>query len=359
MRKLQYKFYLGYGVLTSLIIIMGSIALWTNKQIVMALEDKQENYRVMLDAAYAAHDINRYAKSAEIHLILYLDFNEENSRVEYSKDIESLQNQIFTLLAGKYDPEGQGILNAINSEREKLLSNGKLLLFLKDQGEISQDSFFVHNREIILAFHDATSNLRKLGVEFVHYATNFLNKQKAITAATEVSSYASRAAGHLMLFLNLHDMVDREKFFLRITSLEDQIEILDKSFVIQEGRSIIKDLRIKKDGLLANGIHILSLYDQDMETRGSFLPAQHSDDILAIYYIAKSLQDLGAEAEKHIINSEIIGGQSIIQYSHYFQIIIWVSFVCSLVISLMIGYWISIKLPKLFQKDKTDKLPDL
>ena len=197
---------------------------------------------------------------------------------------------------------------------------------------------------------------KELAVKFVHYTTNFLYKQKAITAATEVSSYASRAAGHLMLFLNLHDKVDREKFFLRIKSLEDQIEILDESLVNQEDRSLIKDLRFRKEELLSKGIHVLSLYEQDMATRGSFLPAQHSDVILAIYYITQSLQNLGAEAGKHIIDSDINSRQSIIQYANYFHTIILLSLFCSVIISLIIGYWISIKIPQIFQKDKSDKL---
>ena len=157
MKKLQHKLYWSFGIIISLMIFISGIALWSNKQIVIELKNKQEDYRIMLDATEAAHDINRYAKSAESHLILYLDLNEKLAFDRYNQDIKSLQNKIIILLTRKYDPIGQGLINEINLQLEKLLSDGRLLLTLKEQGEIPQDSFFTHNREIILAFHDATS----------------------------------------------------------------------------------------------------------------------------------------------------------------------------------------------------------
>ena len=48
------------------------------------------------------------------------------------------------------------------------------------------------------------------------------------TAATEVSSYAKRAEGHLLLYLVLHRKADKNKFPKRIKLLNEQISILDE-----------------------------------------------------------------------------------------------------------------------------------
>jgi hypothetical protein len=344
--KLQHKLNLGFGAIILILILVGGIAIWANQQIVFELERKQDNFRSMIDAADAAFAISKYSKSAESHLMLYLNLHENGDLLSYSEATKALENQIYVLQTGKYDPEGQGIIYSIMNEKDKLLSRAELLLALDGQNKLPQNSFLSDQQEKILAFHDATSTLRRLGIEFIHYSTNFLNKQIAITAAAEVSSYASRAAGHLMLYLTLQDTEDREKFFLRIKALEDQIGILEKFLVDAEGRSVIEDMKTKKDGLLESGIHVLSLYNQDMEATGLFLPAHHRDAVLTLEYNASSLQTLGAQAEKHIIDSEIRNEQSIIKSAGYFQLIIFTSIICGIVISLIIGYRISRKFPR-------------
>src|SRR5574337_90987 len=49
-----------------------------------------------------------------------------------------------------------------------------------------------------------------------------------IEASNEVSSYAKRAQGHLMLYLILHNESDKQKFFMRLASLREQNSIMEE-----------------------------------------------------------------------------------------------------------------------------------
>jgi len=46
---------------------------------------------------------------------------------------------------------------------------------------------------------------------------------KIVTIANEIGSYAKRAEGHLFLFLMLKDPIDKNKFFMRMESLKNNI----------------------------------------------------------------------------------------------------------------------------------------
>ncbi|PCI19988.1 hypothetical protein COB64_02745 [Candidatus Wolfebacteria bacterium] len=87
-----------------------------------------------------------------------------------------------------------------------------------------------------------------------------------ISVVTEISSYAKRAEGHLYLYLMLGTIEDKEKFFSRIDSLDDHIELLveleekqketqeeneEEEAIINEMRSGSKEMRRIGEALIA------------------------------------------------------------------------------------------------------------
>ena len=86
-----------------------------------------------------------------------------------------------------------------------------------------------------------------------------------VDAAAEVSSYAKRAEGHLFLYLALDTEVDREKFFLRHASLEEQIAILEEEAVLPEVREQVAMAKSFSAEILEYGNQLLQIYDANPE----------------------------------------------------------------------------------------------
>lgn len=343
--KIQNKLNLGFLVVSMFVIFVGGISVWANHRTINELRLKQEHFRSMVNTADTATVISSHAKSAEAHLMLFLTLHDTNDRNIFFDCVKALENQISILHKNVPHPEIQQVIKVIKTEEQQFLSRAKALLSTYDQEKAATGSFSLEkHRELVLSFHDSASALRSYSVQFANYSTNFLNRQAAIKAATEVSSYTKRAEGHLMLFLTLHDIIDRDKFFKRITALNEQIKILQEHVLDPEGRQIIGTIATGKDKLLSQGKVLLVSYDQEKSATGSFSLEKHRDAVLSLHDIASDLHQLGIKAKKHNIDFATQTRQEIIQSARYFQFVSYVSIICAIVLSLVLGYWISKKL---------------
>ena len=119
---------------------------------------------------------------------------------------------------------------------------------------------------------------------------------KAIaTAATEVSSYVKRAEGHLQLYLLLRRQADKEKFPARISSLYEQIAILDRNIENPEARRILEKIKFHTDGVLAAGKALILNHDNvtDNSTKPELEP--YSQDIVWLHDQFSAIRELGVQ----------------------------------------------------------------
>jgi len=113
------------------------------------------------------------------------------------------------------------------------------------------------------------------------------------TAATEVSSYAKRAEGHLLLYLALHAKADKEKFPKRITSLHEQLSILDQKIGSPEARIIFEKIKANTGRLLSDGNTLIAYHDKVLEDKGNFKIEDHQEAILEVHENFSAIRELG------------------------------------------------------------------
>lgn len=116
-----------------------------------------------------------------------------------------------------------------------------------------------------------------------------------VAAATEVTSYVKRAEGHLIMFLTLHDRQDKEKFFKRYESLQEQIMILDKAIKNPEARTIFDKIKSSAGKVLSMGEALIKTYNADMEKTGSFDPEKHAQLVRKFYDLTSETRRYGVE----------------------------------------------------------------
>ncbi len=119
-----------------------------------------------------------------------------------------------------------------------------------------------------------------------------------IEASNEVSSYAKRAEGHLILYLTLNNESDRQKFFMRLASLREQSSIMDEKVKNPEARKILNDINSKTDELQSTGESLLKAYDTEIKTTGRFRLENHQGLIRNLDNTAAEIRDDGLRLAK-------------------------------------------------------------
>lgn len=119
-----------------------------------------------------------------------------------------------------------------------------------------------------------------------------------IEASNEVSSYANRAEGHLMMYLALHNESDREKFFSRLEGLRSQAEIIDAIAKNPDARAVLGNITSKTGELQSAGESLLSAYDADMRATGTFDQKKYGKQIRNLDDIAAGIRNDGLTLAK-------------------------------------------------------------
>jgi hypothetical protein len=154
---------------------------------------------------------------------------------------------------------------------------------------------------LIFGFLSAISVLVLIGI----YALN-INQQTIIsfengekhfkdiaTAATEVSSYAKRAEGHLLLFLALHRKADKEKFPQRVASLYEQISILDQKIINPEARIILEKIKANTSEILSIGNALIAYHDKAFKDKGNFEIEKHREVVFKFHENFSAIREFG------------------------------------------------------------------
>lgn len=165
---------------------------------------------------------------------------------------------------------------------------------------------------LILGFLSAISLMVVIGI----YALNInhqtiksfeegeKNFKYIATAATELSSYAKRAEGHLLLFLVLHRKADKDKFPQRISSLYEQISILDQKIKNPEARIIFEKIKANTDGVLSMGNALIAYCDKALEAEGHFEIEKHRAAVFKLHDNFSAIREFGVNLTEFEIKLE-------------------------------------------------------
>ena len=126
-----------------------------------------------------------------------------------------------------------------------------------------------------------------------------------LEASNEVSSYAKRAQGHTMLFLTLHNESDRMKAHQRIASLQEQIDILDLKIINPQALVVLNRTKSEKEELNSTVGSLFKLYDNEIQTNGTFDPKNHTELIRKLDDISSNIRQNGLELAKIEVNLQI------------------------------------------------------
>jgi uncharacterized small protein (DUF1192 family) len=128
--------------------------------------------------------------------------------------------------------------------------------------------------------------------------------QVIATAATEVSSYAKRAEGHLFLYLALHRIEDKAKFPQRVASLHAQITILDQKLKLAKTRSLLTQIITHSADILAIGNALITEHDLAMKTSGRFDLELHKEAIFLLHEKFSGIRRQGVKLAAVIFEEE-------------------------------------------------------
>ncbi|MBU0992503.1 MAG: methyl-accepting chemotaxis protein [Proteobacteria bacterium] len=349
--KIRTKINLGYGLFFILILCVGAIGLWANLNILEQIELKNASFRQMVTVAQLSTELSYHAKNAEASLVQFLCLNDDMDRKSFFLHVKQLDMHLSALKNRELDPEGLEIVQRLSTEKDKLLEKGNQLL-ADYNDEVKRTGIYIpRNFKVqIQSFHDISSDIRNQGVSFTQYITKTLNRQAAITAISEIVSYITRAKGHLMLYLILGSEADRNKFFDRLVSLEEQIRIFEYYTSDPDIKQVAKELYKKKEGFALQGETLLTYYDQDIRDRGLFPFEDHRQAIREFWEAALNFsQDVIDIGKRHdaLKQSSMV---TLAKSAQFFKILIYVGLIVSLLLAFVLGNMISKKLSTPFMQ---------
>lgn len=195
--------------------------------------------------------------------------------------------------------------------------------FLCSIGLISISGFYAlnANRQILLSAQDGEEHFKAI-----------------TTAAAEVSSYAKRAEGHLLLYLALHKNTDGDKFPKRIKSLHEQISFLDMKIKNVDARIILEKIKGNTVETKTDGNKLITHHDNAMKAAGKFDMERKREEIFELHNKFSAIRKLGVSLVtlevqlEHDLKMKMLENSKRLQYYMVFLITI------TSIFSLFLGY---------------------
>jgi PAS domain S-box-containing protein len=328
--------------------MVGAFGLVATKKIVSSFDGTEKELRTIV---LSAIEIGSFAKRAESHLVLYLTLHNEVDKDKFYSRHDDLYNRVNRLEKILTEPEALEILEKVKVASSEMMPVGQALLAAHEY-DMAQDGIFEPRRyeSLINKLHDYTSNIRRYGLELAHFETDFLNRQAAITAATELSSFAKRAHGHLMKFLILDNDLDKRKFFLRYDSMVEQINYLEKRLRDPEALKILAEIKEQSAQVLPAGAELIRLHQEDIKSDGRFIGERHVKELQKLYSVTSSLRKLGNKLVQYNVGIEESKQTRAIEEAKLLQRYIIVVFLVAFVIMVFLAYFLTRSILKPLKK---------
>lgn len=343
--RIQWKLWAAFGALTLLLASLGAVAIVSNQKVTRSFEGGEERLRsVVIEATRLSNE----AKEAEGLLLAILAGADPAYRYQFSIVEDLLHQRLAALESEVAGPEALAILRDARSSMEQLSLSAAVLLSQYDTAVNEGRSFMpqMHARQL-RALDDAAASLRECGMKLARAETDFLNKQAAITAATEATSYVRRAHGHLSLYLLLRDKADRDKFFKRYEALNDQLSLLEERSKSPPAKALLADIKAGAAEFLTIGLLQLHDYDQEAEAGMAWDPSRRRDQAEAFLSSANRVAAGGLKMAEMKVAQEAQPKEAAMKAAARLELVVIVvtAFTAALSVVLVFLIWRSISRP--------------
>jgi nitrogen fixation/metabolism regulation signal transduction histidine kinase len=162
-----------------------------------------------------------------------------------------------------------------------------------------------------------------------------------IMASAEISSYAKRAEGHVMLYITLCNEQDKQKFLERIKSLRNQTFIIDENVKNPEARNILEEIKSKTDELQSIGESLMEAQDNETKATGDFMPKNHEESIRSLNEAASKIREDGVKLAELETRLKTEQEEAAKKNASFFYSIIFIISAITMITTLILGYAIA------------------
>jgi PAS domain S-box-containing protein len=281
----------GYLSIALFTAVAGIFGVYGTKSMLEFLEGGEKHFRSIVESAT---DVNAFVKNASDHVFLYLTLHDSNDKERFFTYAADLNREIANLDDKIGLPRARQHLERIREAAKRFELLGTSLIKNHDEAMRIEGRFLPENHRLMVAtLYEEGTTVRQEAVELAKFQTDFLNRQEAITAATELSSHAKRASGHLFLYLTLHEKTDQEKFFQRCAALKSHTAILRQRERGSEGERMLDRVEADAKELERVGKALICLHDSGLTTSGQFVAAGHEGLVRKLHELANGNQLAG------------------------------------------------------------------
>ncbi|MBE3136902.1 MAG: HAMP domain-containing protein [Thermoplasmata archaeon] len=162
-----------------------------------------------------------------------------------------------------------------------------------------------------------------------------------VVASNEVSSYAKRAEGHLMLYITLHNETDKQKVNSRIESLRNQTSIIDEATTNPQAREILSDIISKTDELQSVAESLIYAHDNEMNETGKYDPENDKELILKLNKASSAIREDGVKLTELETRLKAEQEETAKKNAEFLYNVILAIGVVAVFVALIIGYFIA------------------
>jgi PAS domain S-box-containing protein len=337
--KIRNKLILTFTAFTFIVAAVGILGLIATIEITKSFDGGEEHFRSIVSAST---EVSSYVKRAEGHLMLYLTLHDVNDRELFFSRFEAMQEEIALLdsIIGMH--EARDIFEKIKFNADELLPVGRSLIEIHDNEMKEKGSFIADNHMgLIRSLNDHADSVRKNALDLAHYETDFLNRQEAITAATELSNYVQMAENHLITYTVLHEKRDLGYFFMRFASLREQLSILDTRLRDADEKSMLTRIRGRVNQLMPVARTLIEVHDNEMAASETFNPDNHAKLFRTLNSIVSSIRKEGIELAQINVMHESQAKAAATKKAAYIRRIVITAIIASILIALIGTYFFS------------------
>jgi PAS domain S-box-containing protein len=328
-----------YLMMALLVAVAGFFGWFTAREMVGSFERGEERVRAVVASATA---LSFNAKRLQGRLIWYLIFHEAASKQRLFEISGEVKQNLADLESTVEAPEAKGILKKAEGEADALLVSIGHLIEVHDREYADTSTFDVSQHAAsFVEVSQYSSKLRSHGVDLAQIATDYLNRQEAIIAATRSISFAERAEGHVLLYLILGDERDRDKFYQRIASMDQQIGVLQGRVVLPEGAQLVRELKQHAKDLSLAGKALIEAYDHNLRTKSRFILQNQRELIRDLRAATRQIDAIGMNLAKLNLELETKPKAIAMTRATNLQRNVLLVALAAVLGALALGYWIS------------------
>jgi PAS domain S-box-containing protein len=329
------KLLLGFVSISLLVVILGLFSYHITREIVSTFRGGEEHFRSIIMAATEA---TVRIKEAESLLVLYVTLGDEGRREEFQKAWEAFNQRMIILDERVKAAKARKVFGEMKQYAEEFSVVSETLQE-RYRDEMSRTGNFetAVRGDLVRCLNDAASKVREAGLRLAKIETDFLNKQAAITAATETASFAKRTEAHLMLYLTSHDPFDKNKFFERSDAISGRLEVLRDHVETAEGRRLIEEIAGNSLELRGLGAALIDSHDAEIG-KGAFSFTSNKAEIERLHAVAQNIADRSVDLVKIKTSLELRQKEDAEERARFLQRMMTFAVAGAILVTLVLGY---------------------